>query len=100
MTMPLTALERDLLACVERLVTACVTSTVELHGLEVRSTSGIEIKVNGLAHCLALLMKSHLFSAATLADLLTEERSYATFQENMRASLKLAKAAEQQLKQN
>ena len=33
MTTPLTALERDLLACVERLVTACETSAAELSGL-------------------------------------------------------------------
>lgn len=38
MTTPLTALERDLLACVERLVTACETSARELNGLEARST--------------------------------------------------------------
>ena len=32
MTTPLTALERDLLACVERLVTACEVSAKELSG--------------------------------------------------------------------
>ncbi|WP_299150221.1 hypothetical protein [uncultured Tateyamaria sp.] len=97
MTTPLTALERDLLACVERLVTACETSAQELRALEARSTNGIESKVNGLAHCVALLMKSHLLSVATLADLLTEEQTYETLQEGLEASLKLAKRAEQRL---
>ena len=36
MTTPLTALERDLLACVERLLTACEVSAKELNGLEAR----------------------------------------------------------------
>ena len=97
MTTPLTALERDLLACVERLVTACETSVQELRALEARSTNGIESKVNGLAHCVALLMKSHLLSVATLADLLREEQTYETLQEGLEASLKLAKHAEQRL---
>ena len=97
MTTPLTALERDLLACVERLVTACEVSAKELNGLETRSTSGIESKVNGLAHCVALLMKSHLLSVATLADLLREEQTYETLQEGLEASLKLAKRAENRL---
>lgn len=73
MTQTLTALERELLASVERLVTACESSAKELHALEKRSTSRIESKVNGLAHCVALLMKSHLTSVTTLADLLREE---------------------------
>jgi hypothetical protein len=42
MTTPLTALERDLLACVERLVTACEVSAKELSGLEERSTTKMQ----------------------------------------------------------
>ena len=38
MTTPQTALERDVLACVERLVTSCETSAAESNGLEARST--------------------------------------------------------------
>ena len=97
MTTPLTALERELLASVERLVTACEVSAQELNGLEERSTGKIESKVNGLAHCVALLMKSHLLSVATLADLLREEQTYETLQEGLEASLKLAKRAEKRL---
>lgn len=39
MTTPMTALEGDLLACVERLVTACEVSAKELSGLEARLTT-------------------------------------------------------------
>ena len=42
MTTPLTALERDLLACVERLVTASEASAKDLTALETRSTGRIE----------------------------------------------------------
>lgn len=100
MDQPLTALERDLLACVERLVAACETSAQELRGLETRSTGGIEKKLNGLVQCVLLLMKSHLLSVKTLADLLTEEETYATLEENLQASLKLVRAAEKQLNES
>ena len=42
MTTPLTALKRDLLACVERLVTACEVSAKELSGLGERSTKRLQ----------------------------------------------------------
>ena len=100
MTQPLTALERELLASVERLVTACESSAKELHSLEKRSTSRIESKVNGLAHCVALLMKSHLTSVTTLADLLREEQNYATLQAGLETSWKLAKDAEKRLNES
>jgi hypothetical protein len=96
----LTALERELLASVERLVTACEASATELRALEARSTEGIESKVNGLARCVALLMKSHLTSVATLADLLREEQNYEMLQEGLQASLRLARHAEEQLNEN
>ncbi len=97
---PLTALERELLAYVERLVTACESSAKELHALEKRSNSRIESKVNGLAHCVALLMKSHLTSVTTLADLLREERTYETLQAGLETSWKLAKDAEKRLNES
>lgn len=75
MTQPLTALERELRASVERLVTVCESSAKEMHALEKRSNSRIENKMNGLAHCVALLMKSHLTSVNTLSGLLREEQS-------------------------
>lgn len=100
MDQPLTALERDLLACVERLVTACETSAKELRSLEERSTTGIEARLNGLVQCVELLMKSHLVSVCTSADLLTEEQSYTALEANLQTSLKLARAAETQLKES
>ena len=99
-TTPLTALERELLASVERLVTACESSAKELHALEKRSTGRIESKVNGLAHCVALLMKSHLMSVTTLADLLREEQNYETLQSGLETSWKLAKDAEKRLNES
>lgn len=95
--MTLTALERDLLACVERLVTACETSATELRGLDARSTKGIEAQVTGLTACVNELLTSHLLCVATLAELLTEEQNYATLEEQLRRSLSLAKAAEKRL---
>ncbi len=100
MDQSLTALERDLLACVEQLVTACETSASELRNLEERSTTGIEARLNGLTQCIELLMKSHLKSVATLADLLTEEQNYTTLEENLQTSLKLARAAETLLQES
>ena len=44
----LTALERDLLACVERLVTASEASAKDLTALETRSTGRIETELAGL----------------------------------------------------
>lgn len=96
-TTPLTALERELLASVERLVTACESSAKELHALEKRSTNGIEAQVIGLFKCVTELLKSHLLCVATLADLLTEEQNYATLEEQLRMSLSLARAAEKRL---
>ncbi|MDB6176645.1 hypothetical protein PAF17_03900 [Paracoccus sp. Z330] len=60
----LTALERDLLACVERLVTASEASAKDLTGLETRSTGRIEKELAGLKDCVTLLIRSQ---AARLA---------------------------------
>jgi hypothetical protein len=93
----MTVQEDSLLACVEQLVAACETSASELRNLEERSTTGIEARLNGLTQCIELLMKSHLKSVATLADLLTEEQNYTTLEDNLLTSLKLARDAEKQL---
>ncbi|MCH2093739.1 MAG: hypothetical protein MK160_01335 [Rhodobacteraceae bacterium] len=99
-TKPLTALKRELLASVERLVTAYENLAQELHALENRSTSRIESKMNGLAHCVALLMKSHLTSVTTLAHWLREEQNYATLQAGSETSWKLAKDTERRLNES
>ena len=100
MTQTLTTLERELLASVERWVTSCESSAKEWHAFEKRSTSRIESKVNGLAQCVALLMKSHLTSVTTLADLLREEQNYETLQAGLESSWKLAKEAEKRLNES
>ena len=100
MTTPLTALERDLLACVERLVTACEVSAKELSGLEARSTKTIRGKLNGLAACVSVLIQSQVASVAALHGLLSEGSNYGKLRTQLETSLKLVKAAEKQLKQN
>ena len=100
MTTPLTALERDLLACVERLVTACEASAAELSGLEARSTGRIETQLAGLADCVTLLVRSQAASMTALRGLLNEEASYNALDDQLQKSLTLAKAAEERLRRN
>ncbi len=97
MTTPLTALERDLLACVERLVTACEVSAKELSGLEERSTSRMQNQMDGLANCVSALIQSQVASMDALNGLLSEGRSYGRLRAQLEVSLKLVKAAERQL---
>ena len=100
MTTPLTALERDLLACVERLVKACETSTKELSGLEERSTNGMQSQMDGLAACVSVLIQSQVASVAALSGLLSEGSNYGRLRTQLEMSLKLVKAAEARLKQD
>ena len=100
MTTPLTALERDLLACVERLVTACEVSAKELSGLEARSTSGMQNQMDGLAACVSVLIQSQTASVAALHGLLSEGSNYGNLRTQLETSLKLVKAAEERLRQS
>ena len=100
MTTPLTALERDLLACVERLVTACEVSAQELSELEERSTNRMQNQMDGLAACVSVLIQSQTVSVDALNGLLNEGSNYARLRTQLETSLKLVKAAEKQLKQN
>tara|TARA_R110001599_G_scaffold266797_2_gene467644 strand:- start:260 stop:562 length:303 start_codon:yes stop_codon:yes gene_type:complete len=100
MTTPLTALERDLLACVERLVTACEVSAKELSGLEERSTSRIQNQMDGLAVCVSVLIQSQTASVVALHGLLNEGSNYGKLRKQLETSLKLVKAAEERLRQS
>ena len=100
MTTPLTALERDLLACVERLVTACETSAKELSGLEERSTNRMQSQMDGLAACVSVLIQSQVASVAALHGLLSEGQSYGRLRTQLETSLKLVRAAEERLRQS
>ncbi len=100
MTTPLTALERDLLACVERLVTACETSAAELNGLEARSTKRLQTQLDGIAACATLLIRSQIASMQALRGLLCEEDTYNALDAKLNESLSLAKAAEERLRQS
>ncbi len=94
----LTALERDLLACVERLVTASEASAKDLAVLETRSTGRIEKELAGLKDCVTLLIRSQAASMQALNGLLNDEASYETLDETLQQSLTLAKAAAERLK--
>ena len=100
MKTPLTALERDLLACVERLVKACETSASELSGLEARSTKRLQAQLDGIAACATLLIRSQIASMQALRGLLSEEATYNALDDQLQKSLTLAKAAEERLKQS
>jgi hypothetical protein len=100
MTTPLTALERDLLACVERLVTACEVSAQELSGLEERSTTKMQSQMDGLAACVSVLIQSQTASVAALHGLLNEGSNYGRLRTQLETSLKLVKAAEVRLRQS
>jgi hypothetical protein len=100
MTTPLTALERDLLACVERLVTACETSAVELSGLEARSTKRLQAQLDGIAACATLLIRSQIASMQALRGLLSEEATYNALDAKLNESLTLARDAEERLRQS
>ena len=100
MTTPLTALERDLLACVERLVTACEVSAKELSGLEARSTSKIQNQMDVLAACVSVLIQSQVSSVDALNGLLSEGSNYGRLRTQLETSLKLVKAAEVRLRQS
>ncbi|SHI03443.1 hypothetical protein SAMN05443551_4155 [Marivita hallyeonensis] len=94
----LTALERDLLACVERLVTASEASAKDLTALEARSTGRIETELAGLKDCVTLLIRSQAASMKALSGLLNDEASYKTLDESLQQSLTLAKAAAERLR--
>lgn len=94
----LTALERDLLACVERLVMASEASAQELTALETRSTGRIERELAGLKDCVTLLIRSQAASMKALNGLLNDEASYKTLNESLQQSLTLAKAAAERLR--
>jgi hypothetical protein len=100
MTTPLTALERDLLACVERLVTACEVSAKELSGLEERSTTRMQSQMDGIAQCVTLLVRSQAVSLKALRGLLNEEASSATLDEQLSRSLSLARDAKERMRQS
>ena len=94
----LTALERDLLACVERLVTASEASAKDLSTLEARTTGRIERKLAGLKDCVTLLIRSQAASMKAMSGLLNDEASYKTLDETLQQSLTLAKAAAARLR--
>ena len=89
-----------MLACVERLVTACEVSAKELSGLEERSTTRMQNQMDGLAACVSVLIQSQVASESALHGLLSEGQSYGRLRTQLETSLKLVKAAEERLRQS
>lgn len=96
----LTALERELLGYVERLASSCEASAQELRGLEARSTGQIESKLDGLADCVGLLLRSQSALAEALRALLSGSASYTVLERQLAESLAQAKSAERRLNGN
>lgn len=96
----ITALERDLLVCVERLVTASEASAKELAHSEARWTTMKDTQVTQLIDCLRLLVNSQIASMMALHGLLSEEASYSALDVQLKKSWQLAKSAEQKLSQS
>jgi len=91
-------LNRDLLACVERLLTASGASAKELSALETRSAGKIKRELAGLKDCVTLLIRSQAASMKALDGLLNDDASYKTLDETFQQSLTLAKAAVERLR--
>ncbi len=100
MTRPTALMERDLLACVERLVAACETSFAELSGLQARSTKRQQAQLDGIVACATLLMRTQVASMKTLRGLLSEEATYNALDARSNKSLTSEKAAEERLRQS
>jgi len=100
MTIPLTVWERDLLACVERLVTACEVSAKELSRLEARSTTRMQSQIDCLAACVSVLIQSQTASMTALHGLLSKGSNYGWLRTQLEISLKLVKAAKERLSQS
>lgn len=66
---PLTGLERELLACVERLTTASEASAEQFAALERRSTGQVNERLNALEDCLGLLLRSQITLTSAFASL-------------------------------
>ena len=96
----LTALERDLLACVERLVKASEASAKELARSEARWITANDAQILQLSDCLRLLVNSQIESMMALRGLLSEEASYSALDVQLNKSWQLAKSAEQKLSRN
>jgi len=96
----LTALERDLLACVERLVTASVAPGKELARFEAQLRKMNSAQAAELTDCLNLLVNSQIASMRALRGLLCEEASYSALDAQLKKSWDLAKSAEQRLNQS
>jgi hypothetical protein len=66
---PLTGLERELLACVERLTMASEASAEQFAALERRSTGQVNERLSALESCFGLLLRSQITLTSAFASL-------------------------------
>ncbi|MCP4070539.1 MAG: hypothetical protein GY742_02205 [Hyphomicrobiales bacterium] len=93
-------MERDLIACAKRLMTASVASAKDLTALEPRSTGKIESDLTGLKDCVVVLNRSQAASMKALQGLLNDEASYKTLDENLAQYLSFVRSAAERLRDN
>jgi hypothetical protein len=92
---PLTGLERELLACVERLTTASEASVAQFAALERRSTGQISERLSALENCFSSLIGSQITLIGAFASLACASNSSATVQQDLdEAERTLKEAAE------
>lgn len=80
---PLTGLERELLACVERLTTASEASAEQFAALERRSTEQISERLSALEGCFSSLVRSQITLIGAFASLDRASNNSATMQEDL-----------------
>lgn len=94
----LTALERELLSCVERLASASETSAEQFIALEKRSTGSIMARQNGLEHCVRSLMASQALLIEALSAFASVSPGSEIGQKALRASETALGQATQEMK--
>lgn len=80
---PLTGLERELLACVERLTMASEASAEQFSALERRSTGQVNERLSALESCFGLLLRSQITLTGAFASLARASNMPATLQPDL-----------------
>jgi hypothetical protein len=96
---PLTALERELLNCVERLVSASEASAEQFNTLEKRSTGSIVARQNEFDHCVRSLMASQALLIEALSAFANVSPGSESAQKALHASATVLVQASQAMKQ-
>jgi hypothetical protein len=90
----MTGLERELIAYIERLVTACETSSAALSELEKHSTSIVEEKQEDIMICLKSVTESQRLLIHSMLELFNESHNTTRMQEGLKSTKRALKDAE------